>query len=83
MLEKSPGFTVVELLVAVAIIALASAMAVPNFINWLPDYRLRSAAGDLFSNFQKAKLTAIKRNMNPGDHFTGGQYSYGLRYKKN
>ncbi len=64
MMDKSSGFTVVELLVTVAIIALVAAIAVPDFIGWLPDYRLRSATRDLFSNFQKAKLTAIKRNVN-------------------
>ncbi|MDF1592231.1 MAG: GspH/FimT family pseudopilin [Desulfobacterales bacterium] len=64
MMDKSLGFTVVELLVVIAMIALVTAIAVPNFIGLLPDYRLRSATRDLFSNFQKAKLTAIKRNVN-------------------
>ena len=74
MVEKSPGFTVVELLVTIAIIALVSAIAVPHFIGWLPDYRLRAAAHDLFSNFQKAKLTAVKRNVNTTVCFHGSGY---------
>jgi len=74
MMDKSPGFTVVELLVAIAMIALITAIAVPNFIGWLPDYRLRSATHDLFSNFQKAKLTAIKRNVNTAVCFHGSGY---------
>jgi type IV fimbrial biogenesis protein FimT len=74
MLDKSPGFTLVELLVTIAMVALLAAIAVPNFIGWLPDYRLRSAARDLFSNFQKAKLTAIKQNVNTAVCFHGSGY---------
>lgn len=74
MMAKSPGFTVVELLITIAIIAMAAALAVPGFISWLPDYRLRSAAQDLFSNFQKAKLTAVKRNLNTAVCFHNSGY---------
>ena len=74
MMDKSRGFSVVELLVSIAIIALIAAVAVPNFINWLPDYRLREATRDLFSNFQKAKLTAVKRNVNTAVCFHSSGY---------
>jgi len=73
-MDKNPGFTVVELLVTIAMVALVTAIAVPNFIGWLPDYRLRAAARDLFSNFQKAKLTAIKQNVNTAVCFNSGGY---------
>ena len=73
-MDKRSGFTVVELLIAIAMIAVVAAIAVPNFIDWLPDYRLRSATHDLFSNFQKAKLTAIKRNVNTAVCFHSSGY---------
>jgi type IV fimbrial biogenesis protein FimT len=73
-MDKNSGFTVVELLITIAIITLVAAIAVPNFIGWLPDYRLRSATHDLFSNFQKAKLTAVKRNVNTAVCFHGSGY---------
>ena len=73
-MDKSLGFTVFELLITIAMIALVTAIAVPNFIGWLPDYRLRSATHDLFSNFQKAKLTAVKRNVNTAVCFHGSGY---------
>jgi len=73
-MDKRPGFTVVELLVAIALIATVSVIAIPNFIGWLPDYRLKAATHDLFSNFQKAKLTAVKRNVNTTVCFHGSGY---------
>ncbi|MEA3477552.1 MAG: GspH/FimT family pseudopilin, partial [Bacteroidota bacterium] len=36
----------------------------PNFIQMLPNYRLKDATRTLFSNMQKAKITAVKTNTN-------------------
>ena len=56
------GFTLLEVMITVIILGVLSSIAVPAFLVWLPDYRLRSAARDIYSNFQKAKLTAIKHH---------------------
>ena len=74
-MRKQTGFTIVELLIAIALIATVSAIAIPSFIGWLPDYRLRSAAQDLLSNFQKGKLTAVKRNTNTAVCFSSSGYT--------
>jgi len=56
------GFTLVEMLVVISIMAVTAAIAIPAFAVWLPNYRLKSAARDLYSNLQLAKLGAVKEN---------------------
>ncbi len=71
MKKKNAGFTLIEILITIAIIGIASAFAIPTFINVLPNWRAKAAASDLFSNLQTAKLTAIRKGMNCGIIFTG------------
>jgi type II secretory pathway pseudopilin PulG len=52
----------IELITVVAILAVVTAVAVPNYIGWLPGHRLRSAIDDLNSAYQLARLQAIREN---------------------
>lgn len=60
--KKESGFSLIELLVIIVIIAILAAIAIPGFSAWLPNYRLRQAARDVYSNLQRAKVNAIKSN---------------------
>ena len=60
--KKEPGFSVVELMIAIAIIGILSAMAVPSFQKWSRSYNLSGAATDLYSHMQMAKVGAVKEN---------------------
>jgi len=75
-MQKQTGFTIVELIITIALISIITAIAIPNFISWLPNYRLRSAAQDLLSNFQKAKLAAVKGNVNVAVCFKSDNSGY-------
>ena len=56
------GFTMTEMMVVVGIIALLSAIAVPNYLDWNRKYQLRGAVGDLHGNLQLARMSAMNQN---------------------
>ena len=56
------GFTIVELMVALSVLAILLALAVPSFTNATLGARLSSYANDLLASTQLARSEAIKRN---------------------
>ena len=53
-----------ELMVTIAIIAAISAIAVPNFIAWIPKYKLGGASRDVLNVLQGARIQAVKNDTN-------------------
>lgn len=60
--RRAAGFTLVEMMVGVAIVALLSAIAAPSFNQMVASQRLKGASSDLFSALMRARSEAIKRN---------------------
>ncbi len=61
-MQKASGFTLMELMIVIAIVAVLSAITIPNLIGWFPQHRLSVATRDMVSTFQMARLKAIKGN---------------------
>jgi prepilin-type N-terminal cleavage/methylation domain-containing protein len=62
MLKKQKGFTLVELMVVLAIITILIAVSAPTIVTGLPKYRVKNAARDLTSKIRRAKSIAVKEH---------------------
>ena len=58
----SGGFTLVELMVTVAVAAILLAIATPSFTSIINSNRLASAANELVATLQSARMEAVRSN---------------------
>ncbi|MFH2135737.1 MAG: GspH/FimT family pseudopilin [Pseudomonadota bacterium] len=56
------GMTLVEIMVAIAVVALLFAAAAPNFSSWMQNTRIRNVAESIQSGLHIAKSEAVHRN---------------------
>lgn len=59
---RSRGFTLVELMITIAIAAILLGIAVPSFQNFIVSSRITTQANDLISDLSLARSEAAKRN---------------------
>lgn len=60
--RRNSGFTLVELVVTIAIIGILASIAIPSFSSSVATTRARSVATDLYMSLLKARSEAVKRN---------------------
>jgi prepilin-type N-terminal cleavage/methylation domain-containing protein len=60
--KPASGFTLTELVIALAVILILSAITLPIFSNAISSYRLTSTTGNLASLIERDRFTAIQRN---------------------
>ena len=72
------GFTVMELMVVTAIAAVVMGIAIPSFLTWLPTLRLSSAARQVATDLQVARMKAISQNASNTVTFASGTYTFTL-----
>jgi len=75
-MRNKKGFSLLELMIVIAIIAIVSAVAIPALLSWLPGYRLRAAVRDLKSDMVLSRLRAIRENASVATNFNTGGNSY-------
>lgn len=73
------GFTLLELLITVSIIAILMALAVPSITSTMRKNRVKAATEELYSQIKWARSEAIKRRADVFVAFkTGSNWCYGI-----
>lgn len=60
-MKKDSGFTLVELMISLAVFAIVVSFAIPNFREFIQNNRLISQTNDVISTLQLARSEAVKR----------------------
>jgi type IV fimbrial biogenesis protein FimT len=75
-MQKQSGFTILELMITIGIMAILASIAIPGVIGWLPRYHLGSAARDILAVVEDARQEAVQRNTSIGISFNTAGDSY-------
>jgi len=60
--RRKSGFTLIEMMIVIAVFAIIAAIAIPSFMSMLPGMRLNGAARQIMVDLMAARMNAVKQN---------------------
>ncbi len=61
---RASGFTIIEMMIAIAIIAIAAVLGIPSYKAWIHNTQIRNAAESMQIGLKRARSEAVGRNSN-------------------
>ena len=61
-LKKQIGFSLIEVMIVVAIIGITASIAMPSYSAWIANTKVRTATESILNGIQKARSEALLRN---------------------
>ena len=73
---KTQGFTLLELLIVIAFVAIIMAIGIPNFSKWKEKYEINGQAQKVYFDMMLARSTSVKNNNNVSVTFDANKNLY-------
>src|SRR5258707_3864555 len=73
------GFTLIELMIVIVIMAIMLMIAVPNLREFVADQRVRTISSDLMADMAFARVKALEKSRRVYIQKTGAQWANGWR----
>ena len=77
MVSRARGFSLSELMIALAILGILMAIAAPAYSEWVASQRVRDTATDLHASLMRARNEAISRGLTTSVTGVGGNLASG------
>ena len=62
--ERPAGFTLIELMIGIAVLAIVITAGMPGFRQWIQNTHIRNASESILNGMQRARAEAVSRNTN-------------------
>jgi type IV fimbrial biogenesis protein FimT len=60
--NKQSGFTLIEMMIVIAILGIFAGIAIPNYLSYMPKHRLNGAARQVMGDLMAARMKAVSLN---------------------